>query len=80
MTNLTEYHWKVYRDVARAIPKEIRKSLTPEQTDLIFEPLESPETFYQDGELTLEQASRWWVERLKEHRLDSKELITAILG
>ena len=55
------------------------RELTNEQIDLIFEPLEAQENYYQDGELNELQARRHWIGKLQEEKLNYKSIIDTIL-
>ena len=56
-------------------------TVTPEQAILILEPVEAPENFYCDGEISHHQAMENWLNKLKNsglnpyHRTIAKEYI-----
>lgn len=52
--------------------------LSEEQKDLILQPSEAPEVYYQDGEITPKQASIVWKKSLKEYGLSDSDIQRAI--
>lgn len=52
--------------------------LTEEQRDLIIQPSEAPENYYQDGELTASQAFSWWKNKLQNSGLSPQQVQKAI--
>ena len=52
--------------------------LTQQQKDIIVEPMEAPENYYQDGELDPKQAYANWVHQLQQYNLDGPDKLKAI--
>jgi len=56
---------KYKRDKIKAIGLDPDK-LTQDQIDLILEPIEAPENYHHDGEITPDQAQKIWQADLKK--------------
>lgn len=63
-----DYEAKHRKSVDEALSKagfDLSK-LTQAQKDIIMEPNEAPENFYQDGEVDHKEAARGWVRRMRD--------------
>ncbi len=69
-----------FQNVLNNVPELSSRDLTDEQIDLILQPIELQENYYQDGELDEIQARRLWFRKLSKHDLLIPSLITYILG
>jgi len=69
-----------FQNVLDNVPELSSRNLTNEQIDLILQPIELQENYYQDGELDEIQARRLWLNKLSKHDLLIPSLITYILG
>jgi hypothetical protein len=54
--------------------------LTKDQIYIILEPLEAPENYYCDGEITSAQADARWMRKLKESGLSRIQIAKVIKG
>jgi hypothetical protein len=54
------------------------KTLTKEQKEIILEPLDAPENYWQDGELNATEAHQWWCEQMKRTGLSREQISKAI--
>jgi len=52
--------------------------LTKDQKDLILEPSDAPENFMCDGEITLKQATTYWIKRMYDAGLTAEQIKLAI--
>jgi len=62
-------HEKEYKDYKDSQIKSIGldpKKLTQDQIDIILEPIEAPENYMCDGEITQHEAKRRWEGKLKQ--------------
>lgn len=69
-----------FQNVLDNVPELSSRNLTDEQIDLILQPIELQESYYQDGELDEIQARRLWLNKLSKQDLLIPSLITYILG
>ena len=69
-----------FQNVLNNVPELSSRDLTDEQIDLILQPIELQENYYQDGELDEIQARRLWLNKLSKQDLLIPSLITYILG
>jgi len=69
-----------FQNVLDNVPELSSRNLTNEQIDLILQPIELQENYYQDGELDEIQARRLWLNKLSKQDLLIPSLITYILG
>ncbi len=69
-----------FQNVLDNVPELSSRDLTNEQIDLILQPIELQESYYQDGELDEIQARRLWLNKLSKQDLLIPSLITYILG
>ena len=69
-----------FQNVLDNVPELSSRDLTNEQIDLILQPIELQENYYQDGELDEIQARRLWLNKLSKQDLLIPSLITYILG
>ena len=53
--------------------------LTDEQIEIIFQPEWGPENFYQDGEISHDEAKRLWVHELRALGVYNKKLVKYML-
>jgi len=52
--------------------------LTETQRDCILEPMNAPENYYCDGEISPEEAFKYWVSRLQRSGLTTTQIAKAI--
>ena len=71
-----EYYMK---NIYREVPQLKDRKLTDEQIELILEPIELQERFYQSGELNESKARDDWFNRLDDNGLLISDLIRYIL-
>jgi hypothetical protein len=69
-----------FQNVLDNVPELSSRDLTDEQIELILQPIELQENYYQDGELDEIQARRLWLNKLSKQDLLIPSLITYILG
>ena len=55
-------------------------SLTEGQKYVILKPIEAPEDYYHDGEVTEQEARMLWVKQMKEEGLTAKQIGKAIIA
>lgn len=54
------------------------ETLTDEQKEIILQPLDAPENYYQDGEIEEAEALEWWKWRLEKTGLSKIQITKAI--
>ena len=57
-----------------------KDELTDEQIEIIFQPDWGPENFFQDGEISPDEAKRLWVYELRALGVYNKNLVEYMLG
>ena len=67
------------KNIYKEVPQLKDRKLTDEQIELILEPIELQERFYQDGELNESKARDDWFNRLDKNGLLISDLIRYIL-
>ena len=75
MYNYEDYERNVIEDMG--LPSD---KLTEEQIYIILEPMNAPENYYCDGEITPAQADRRWKQRLKDSGLTPIQVALVIKG
>jgi hypothetical protein len=53
-------------------------TLTEEQQDIILQPINAPENYYHDGEITANQAHEYWCTKMRRTGLNRTQIGMAI--
>ena len=72
---ITDYEQKIFDKCGFDKDK-----LTDEQIEIILQPDWGPENFYQDGEISPDEADTLWVQRLIQLGVYSQSLVKHMLG
>jgi len=73
-----EFNYKKYQDNQLKQGGFNPDTLTEEQKYVILEPLEAPENYHCDGEITPKQAFKGWCKRLRRSGLSESQFKKAI--